>query len=327
MTKQPTPRQLDYDTARAQLVEDAATVAIHGIALKESDAKATARGFWETHFPILWCLCVQDSPDNPCPCTGPIVWLPRDGVVRSEPALRRSDEGRAIDRYRVTRGAKVLVDRIESLPVEALLRDPAPKPGGCGCGTTGSADLLTLPAPRETTAESGITIYRVAVDETGPSVTITGLDPQGRELARHVTRQTDDMTAEFEITRGALCLRGALSLSEGRDGRGHIAGQIDGAAFDLPIDRTGACAPARELPLDSARLALLVQWGRIAQPLMGLANPGGSETAKKSCFSCSVLLAGVAVGAGCCVAGNPACCAATGIGGSSFIDGCRGACA
>ncbi|CAA9247097.1 MAG: hypothetical protein AVDCRST_MAG93-1577 [uncultured Chloroflexia bacterium] len=26
--------------------------------------------------PILWCLCVHDSPDNPCPCNGPIVWLP-----------------------------------------------------------------------------------------------------------------------------------------------------------------------------------------------------------------------------------------------------------
>jgi hypothetical protein len=27
-------------------------------------------------FPITGCLCVQDSPQNPCPCTDIVLWLP-----------------------------------------------------------------------------------------------------------------------------------------------------------------------------------------------------------------------------------------------------------
>lgn len=327
MAKQPAKSDLDYDTARARLVEDASSIAVYGVALKETDAKATARGFWETHFPILWCLCVQDSPENPCPCNGPIVWLPRDGVMRTDRDFRQSEDGMSVDRFRVARGAKALVDRIDSVPVETLLGAALPKKAADGCGCAPTVDVMTLPAPKATTDESGITTYRVHVDEGARCVTITGHDAQGRERARHVTRQTDEMTAEVEIARGALRIGAAMVLSEGRDGRGIIAGRIDGEPFEIPLDPNGACAPPRDVPLDSAKLMLLTQWGRIADPLMRLAAPAQATVAKRGCFSCLVLLAGVSVGAGCCVAGNPACCAATGIGGSSFIEDCRGACA
>lgn len=30
--------------------------------------------------PVLWCFCVQDSPSNPCKCTGPIIWIPEDSL-------------------------------------------------------------------------------------------------------------------------------------------------------------------------------------------------------------------------------------------------------
>jgi hypothetical protein len=43
-------------------------------------------------FPILWCLCVHDSPDNPCPCNGPIIWIP-EGSIRNRRKLGRGTEG------------------------------------------------------------------------------------------------------------------------------------------------------------------------------------------------------------------------------------------
>jgi len=30
--------------------------------------------------PVLCCFCVQDTPNNPCPCKGPVIWLPEPFV-------------------------------------------------------------------------------------------------------------------------------------------------------------------------------------------------------------------------------------------------------
>ena len=81
------------------------------------------------------------------------------------------------------------------------------------------------------------------------------------------------------------------------------------------------------LCLDIEELRVLRQWGKISQPLMGLAQATkGADKAKWGCTSCLVLGAGVSVGGGCCVL-NPACCAAALIGGATAIENCHGACA
>ena len=42
--------------------------------------------------PILWCLCVHDSPDNPCPCNGPIIWFP-ERSIRGRRKMKHGGEG------------------------------------------------------------------------------------------------------------------------------------------------------------------------------------------------------------------------------------------
>lgn len=42
--------------------------------------------------PILWCFCVHDSPDNPCPCTGPIIWFPRSSIRTSLGGSQQREE-------------------------------------------------------------------------------------------------------------------------------------------------------------------------------------------------------------------------------------------
>lgn len=42
--------------------------------------------------PIFWCLCVWDSPESPCACNGPIVWLPH-GSFRIRKQAQREQEG------------------------------------------------------------------------------------------------------------------------------------------------------------------------------------------------------------------------------------------
>lgn len=41
--------------------------------------------------PILWCLCVHDSPDSPCPCDGPIIWIPEISIRNRRRAKHRED--------------------------------------------------------------------------------------------------------------------------------------------------------------------------------------------------------------------------------------------
>lgn len=320
---------LDINDARARMIEEAAGRTLLGLPIAASAAQADGlgRGLWDTHLPILWCLCVHDSPDNPCPCTGPIVWVPRAGILESGLSNRRSDDGRMIERVVVRRKTELVVDAASRVPVERFLAEQAAR-GSMDSDGPLRGDLL-LPAPSQTTQDSSVLWYRVQVDEAAKSVTILAFDGDGSDAGRHITRQTGEQAFSFAILRGTMRLEGQLALVPLADGGLTIRGDIDGQDFKImrPKGEIASCEAEGRLCLNTAQLRLLSEWGRIAQPLMTLAAATDGRKAQKSCFGCLVLLAGVSVGAGCCVTGNPACCAATGIGGSTFIDDCKGACA
>jgi hypothetical protein len=58
---------------RQRRLARAGTVSVTGLPVEGHDASKTDRA---ARFPIGACVCVQDSPDNPCPCNGPLFWLP-----------------------------------------------------------------------------------------------------------------------------------------------------------------------------------------------------------------------------------------------------------
>jgi hypothetical protein len=45
--------------------------------------------------PILGCLCVHDSPESPCPCKGPIFWIPEKDILFKQATRRQATVGRA----------------------------------------------------------------------------------------------------------------------------------------------------------------------------------------------------------------------------------------
>jgi hypothetical protein len=94
---------LTYDDARSAQLERLTTTRIVGVPLKKGNASRSMR--WIVH-----CLCVQDSPDNPCPCDGPILGIPNDALLREKSSGRRDEEGRELTEFLIRRDARLIVE-------------------------------------------------------------------------------------------------------------------------------------------------------------------------------------------------------------------------
>lgn len=61
--------------------------------------------------PIMWCYCVHDSPDSPCPCNfPPIIWLPEKWINWQRPSGRRTDDGHPITSFGLDPKTRVYLD-------------------------------------------------------------------------------------------------------------------------------------------------------------------------------------------------------------------------
>jgi hypothetical protein len=60
-------------------------------------------------FPIFGCLCVQDSPENPCPCTDFVLWMPTFPKAVTRTGQKNAD-GKEIFEFVLERDAVVYVD-------------------------------------------------------------------------------------------------------------------------------------------------------------------------------------------------------------------------
>ena len=81
--------ELTYESALTKTAGSRSELTIHGrLVSRPSNQIGGPRGC----IPILFCLCVQDTPDNPCPCSGPIVWFP-EGSIRNRRKMGRGAEG------------------------------------------------------------------------------------------------------------------------------------------------------------------------------------------------------------------------------------------
>lgn len=59
-------------------------------------------------FPIVGCLCVQDTPDNPCPCTDLVMW-PLDQPVDVSRTSKKNAEGDEVFSFLFKRSVRVQV--------------------------------------------------------------------------------------------------------------------------------------------------------------------------------------------------------------------------
>ena len=97
---------LSYEDAQCEAIDRATAVKIYGIPLSAPSGD-TARRFVR----IVGCICVQDSPENPCPCEGPIIWIPRDGILTTERSSRKGHDGQSLAVITVASDAKLVLER------------------------------------------------------------------------------------------------------------------------------------------------------------------------------------------------------------------------
>jgi hypothetical protein len=101
----------DYEGLKLQAIEGAASSVIHGVPLNRRTG---------TFFPFMLCLCVQDAPDNPCHCVGPILWIDEKDIFGFAKAGRKCLDGREVFSLRVKMGSRLVEERHVSVSLEEL---------------------------------------------------------------------------------------------------------------------------------------------------------------------------------------------------------------
>jgi hypothetical protein len=99
----------DYLTAIDEAGGGAGTVTLTGVPVARTAGLFDIKGC----IPILGCLCVHDSPDSPCPCKGPIFWIPEKDVLFRQTARRQGLVGgseQALLEVQLRPDTKVFVD-------------------------------------------------------------------------------------------------------------------------------------------------------------------------------------------------------------------------
>jgi hypothetical protein len=107
---------LSIGEVRSRQYERAMTISIVGLGVRGD--RALVRGLRG----VQHCLCVQDSPESPCPCSGPLIWVSEEDIVAERPAGRRDREGRELTTFAVRRDARLVVDRPRSISALAYMR-------------------------------------------------------------------------------------------------------------------------------------------------------------------------------------------------------------
>ena len=94
--------------AKVEKARQALHRTLHGVPLVELKDCLDLELF-KPPFPITGCICVQDTPENPCPCTDLIFWL-LDPPLEVSRTQRRTDRGDEILAFELPRDARVNVE-------------------------------------------------------------------------------------------------------------------------------------------------------------------------------------------------------------------------
>lgn len=88
----------------------AGSVTLTGVPIQRTGSTLDLKGC----IPILNCFCVHDSPDSPCPCTGPIFWIPEKDILFKQERRRQGLVGgseQAMMEIRLHPKTRVFLDR------------------------------------------------------------------------------------------------------------------------------------------------------------------------------------------------------------------------
>lgn len=117
-----------YEDAKSRALNRAASKRIQQVVEIDRSEQLIAG---QKHLAFIHCLCVQDSPENPCPCRGPLFWVPSDLIFRSEPTGRKSVEGDEVVNIDIAEDAHVIFEMPLRLKVGTLKGLLEHKPLSC----------------------------------------------------------------------------------------------------------------------------------------------------------------------------------------------------
>lgn len=114
---------MNYNEAKLQQLNAADTYRVYGQALQfdqDTGDELTAR---RRRTLIQPCLCVQDSPDNPCPCNIDVLWWLEEGAIVAQGKSGRKDHrGKELQFFDVRVESTIMVESIQPVSVSALKR-------------------------------------------------------------------------------------------------------------------------------------------------------------------------------------------------------------
>ncbi len=113
---------MNFNEAKLKQLDGATTYRVYGHELKfdrdTAKAGARARRRYRLFQP---CLCVWDSPQNPCRCDdGMLWWLPADAIIGEDKAGRKDHHGKELQFFDVRIDSKILVETVRPVSAGAL---------------------------------------------------------------------------------------------------------------------------------------------------------------------------------------------------------------
>lgn len=123
MTEKAAPEA--YYHVKLQQIRNQSVTRIHGHPLELQNQQEVVDLVGETkhgpRFALQWCLCVQDSLDNPCHCDQNIIWLARSDVVASGIITQQKDHaGKSLYFFDLKNDSEILMERIQPLSVTTV---------------------------------------------------------------------------------------------------------------------------------------------------------------------------------------------------------------
>ncbi|HEY6505649.1 MAG TPA: hypothetical protein VIZ28_16855 [Chitinophagaceae bacterium] len=123
-------KQTNYTLYKEGILEKRTFLELHGISVENFTSKDDLRKkpFW----PFIHCICVQDTPENPCPCNEDfIIWIPTKDILDIKKSGKKNQEDKNIYVVRLNVNAEVQVEF--TLPISVKKLFDTKSSGKCGC--------------------------------------------------------------------------------------------------------------------------------------------------------------------------------------------------
>jgi hypothetical protein len=161
-----------YSEFKSKQFGDVETITFQGYQLEGKERKVQGRIL----LPFVGCLCVQDSPENPCPCTNDIFWIDKNAILAKKPIHRTSTDGVQLEVISVKENSDI---RLESQTIINSSDLPHIISRECGSFDT---DLLIRDS---LTIEDHTTLVSIAMEHVGPILSKTRA-LRGTALSREI---------------------------------------------------------------------------------------------------------------------------------------------